>query len=221
MATEKSESPPRPSEEALELMRSHLKDKHSAGFELERDVSFEGNARADAMLTFRPETPAAPEGFRCAECPGRVFAVAKRPKLSPERIAHLARHDPELRRRLVDVPSEDQAELVEIYESEKSGAEMLAARRRRSRMRTAKPPPAAQERRDRANSYLLAKYEEIGNVEETLWALAQLRTRDPKAYRKIIGSDEHYKLETLRKYWQQIPLAKRQAAKQRYLDRLE
>lgn len=188
-------------------------------FEPERDVSFAGNLQPDAVLTHRPESPGAAEGFWCAQCPGMIFAVAESPELTPERIAHLALHDEELQNRLVGVAEEDRAELVEAYKREQSGAALLKRSRRQARMRTAKPQPAAQERREEAQAYLLAKYEEIGSVEEALWALAQLQTRDPKTYRQVMGTDQKYAVETLRKYWLEIDSDKREAAKQRYLAR--
>lgn len=198
-------------------MRSHLGEEHGAAFELKRDVSFEGNAPPDAVLTHRAETSGSSEGFWCARCPGKVFVVAEKTGLSRERIARLVRDDLELQHLLAEAPDADPAELVEAYEEDKGAAELLKRHRKRARMRTARPQPAAQERREGAQAYLLAKYEEIGSVEETLWALAQLQTRDPKAYRQVMGTDQAYAVETLRKYWLEIDFDQREAAKQRYL----
>ena len=131
--------------------------------------------------------------------------VTEQPKLSSERIAYLSRGDEELQSLLAEVPEADHAELVEAHEAQKRAAELLKGHRKRARLRTTRPQPAAQERREGAQAYLLAKYEEIGTVDDTLWDLLQLRNRDPAAYRDVVGSDENYKLETIRKYWYAIP----------------
>ena len=85
-----------PSLAGIELMRRHLAEDHGIALELWRDVSLMGNSQAEAMLTFRPESPASAEGFWCRECPGAVFMVTEQPKLSSERIAYLSRGDEEL-----------------------------------------------------------------------------------------------------------------------------
>ena len=208
-----------PSLACIELMRRHLAQEHGLSLELWSQASFTGNVQAEAPLTFLPETPAAAEGFYCRDCPGRNFRIAPAPGLSAERIDHLALHDPELQGLLADASEAERAELVEAFQAEKQAAALLERHRKRTRLRTAKPQPAAQERRERAQAYLLAKYEEIGNVEEALWDLMQLRARDLATYRRVIGSDQEYKLETFRKYWAEVPLEEREAAKQRFLDR--
>jgi hypothetical protein len=208
-----------PSPAVLELMKSHLAEEHGRDFELERDLSMSGRPNPDAMLSYRGENAGgAGEGFWCREHPGLIFTVDPEPALSAERIAHLARLDPELQSRLAEVPETEHAELVQAYEEEKQAAELLKRFRKRRRQRTAKPQPAAQERREGAQAYLLAKYEEIGLVDEICWDLLHLRNRDPAAYREVIGSDEPYKLETVRKWWYEIPESEREAAKHRYLD---
>lgn len=219
MDAEKGEPFAVPSQAALDEMHRHLEEEHGMEFEAERDVSYAGNPRREAALTHRPETPRSAEAFWCVNCPGKVFMVALQPELSAERIDHLALHDPELRSVLAESTEEDRAEAVEAYEAEKSAAALLARYRRRARLRTTKPQPAAQERRAGAQRYLLAKYEEIGDVEETVWELLQLSRRDPKAYRQVMGTDRQFAFETLRKYWQAIPNEERAAAKQRYLER--
>ncbi len=88
------------------------------------------------------------------------------------------------------MPEADHPEVVEAYEAQKQAAELLKSYRKRARLRTARPQPAAQERREGAQAYLLAKYEEIGNMDETLWDLLQLRIRDLEAYRQVLGTDK-------------------------------
>lgn len=213
-----AEQPVPPSEAVREEMREHLEAEHRRGFEAKRDVFYEGNQSPDAVFTHRPETAASAEGFSCELC-GRTFLSALEPGLSEERITYLARNDSELARLLAEAGVDQRTELVKAHRSERSAAALLERRRRRERLQTVKPQPAAAARRQRAQAYLLATYEEIGNVEEALWSLAQLRIRDPKAYRQIMGDEHDYKIGTLDKYWQEIPLAEREAAKQRFLDR--
>ncbi|MGB7587997.1 MAG: hypothetical protein WBM00_04745 [Solirubrobacterales bacterium] len=208
-----------PSEAALDFMREHLAEEHGRDFDPERDLYYAGNAPAGAILTHRAETPGSVEGFWCSLCPGKVFMAGLQPELTEERIAHLARLDPQLGERLGEVGEAERAELVEAHEEEKNAAALLRDHRRRARLRQRTVQPEAQRRREDAQRYLLAKYEEIGNVEDALWSLLQLRNRDQKSYREVMGTDEEYKLETIRKYWQDIDLERRKEAKQRFLAR--
>jgi hypothetical protein len=210
-----------PSKSVVEEMRRHLEEEHGRDFAVGRDVSYQGNAAPDALITHRPESAATAEGFWCSLCPGKVFLSALQPELSEERIAYLAHRDPGLAKLLAEAGEDEHAELVEARAEEQSAKAILDRRRRRARLSTQKPQPVAQERRERAQAYLLVAYEKIGNVEEALWELAQLRTRDPKAFRRVMGDEHDYKIETLRKYWQAIPIEERQAAKQRYIARQE
>ena len=74
-------------------------------------------------------------------------------------------------------------------------------------------------RRVGSQKFLLASYAEVGNLNEALWELGHLHDRDPCRYRQLTGSDELPAYETLRGYWKRIPLARRRAAKQRFLRR--
>ena len=74
-------------------------------------------------------------------------------------------------------------------------------------------------RRAGSQTFLLAKYEELGSLHEAFWELAHLHDREPERYRRITGSDRLVQYETLHRYWRDIPHAKRRAAKLRYLRR--
>jgi hypothetical protein len=78
---------------------------------------------------------------------------------------------------------------------------------------------AALRRRAGSKAYLLAKYEERGTLHEAFWELAHLHDGEPDRFRQVTGSDRLPQYETLRRYWKEIPVAKRRAAKQRYLHR--
>jgi hypothetical protein len=79
--------------------------------------------------------------------------------------------------------------------------------------------PAPQQRRAGFQAYLLVKYEEVGTLHGAFWELAHLHDREPESYRRIAGSDRLFSYETLHRYWKEIPLTKRRAARQRYLRR--
>jgi hypothetical protein len=65
--------------------------------------------------------------------------------------------------------------------------------------------------------FLLANYAKLGNVKEATWELVHLHDREPGRYRQLTGSDELPQYETLHRYWMQIPIARRHAARQRFL----
>ena len=79
--------------------------------------------------------------------------------------------------------------------------------------------PNPQQRRASSQAYLLVKYEELGSLHQACWELAHLHDREPESYRRITGSDRLVKYETLHRYWKEIPIAERLAAKRRHLDR--
>jgi hypothetical protein len=79
--------------------------------------------------------------------------------------------------------------------------------------------PDPQQRRAGCQAYLLVKYEELGRLHEACWELAHLHDREPESYRRITGSDRLVAYETLHRYWKEIPLTQRRAARQRYLRR--
>jgi hypothetical protein len=64
--------------------------------------------------------------------------------------------------------------------------------------------------------FLLASYAELGSVKEAMWELAHLHDREPGRYRELTGSDHLPQYETLHRYWMQIPIAQRRAARQRF-----
>ena len=72
-------------------------------------------------------------------------------------------------------------------------------------------------RRVGSQKFLLRSYAELGSLNEALWELVHLHDREPRRYRRLTGSDVLPQYETLRRYWRQIPIAQRRAAKQRFL----
>jgi hypothetical protein len=72
-------------------------------------------------------------------------------------------------------------------------------------------------RRVGTQKFLLASYAEVGKLNEAVWELVHLHDREPGHYRQLTGSDDLPQYETLRRYWKQIPIAQRRAAKQRFL----
>jgi hypothetical protein len=75
----------------------------------------------------------------------------------------------------------------------------------------------ALDRRVGSQRFLLARYAELGKLNEAVWELVHLHDREPVCYRELTGSDDLPQHETLRRYWKQIPIAQRRAARQRFL----
>jgi hypothetical protein len=72
-------------------------------------------------------------------------------------------------------------------------------------------------RRVGTQMFLLASYAEVGKLNEAVWELVHLHDREPGRYRQLTGSNVLPQYETLRRYWRQIPIAQRRAARQRFL----
>ena len=75
----------------------------------------------------------------------------------------------------------------------------------------------ALDRRVGSQRFLLARYAQLGKLNEAIWELVHLHDREPGRYRQLTGSDDLPQYETLHGYWKQIPIAKRRAARQRFL----
>jgi hypothetical protein len=74
----------------------------------------------------------------------------------------------------------------------------------------------ALDRRVGSQRFLLARYAQLGKLNEAIWELVHLHDREPGRYRQLTGSDHLPQHETLRRYWMQIPIAQRRAAGQRF-----
>ena len=72
-------------------------------------------------------------------------------------------------------------------------------------------------RRTGSQEFLLASYAELGALNEAIWALVHLHDYEPGRYRQLTGSEHLPQCETLRSYWKQIPIARRRAARERFL----
>ena len=74
--------------------------------------------------------------------------------------------------------------------------------------------PVVEERVARCQEFLLAKFVELGTVEGAIQALIALAESDAKAHAWMVGRPEAKSRETYRRYWQGIPLARREEARQ-------
>ena len=72
-------------------------------------------------------------------------------------------------------------------------------------------------RRAGSQRFLLERNAELGNLNEAVWELTHLHGREPGRYRQLTGSDDLPRFETLHRYWKQIPIAQRRAARRRFL----
>jgi hypothetical protein len=87
-------------------------------------------------------------------------------------------------------------------------------------MSSARPSNGAGRRRAGSQAYLLAKYEELGKLNEAYWELVDMHACEPDRYRQVTGSDHLPQYETFHRYWTGIPVTQRRAAKRRYLSRI-
>lgn len=205
----------RPPEAAVESMRKHLLEDHGLRMRLRRDVAWPGNSAKAPVLTFQPASYARGAKYNCARCPGRVFIVSG-PVRGPQRCAFRAMHDPQLRMLLRGVAPERQDDLIDAYDRGELMPAIIdggLARRRQQTKRNARP--AAQRRKKRAQAWLLRRYAELGNVEDTLEELANSLRDDVEARYDILGQNAPRALETLRGDWKDIPREQREAAKRK------
>ena len=72
-------------------------------------------------------------------------------------------------------------------------------------------------RRTASQEFLLARYAELGTLNGAIWELVHLHDHEPGHYRQLTGSDDLPRFETLHRYWKQIPIAQRRAARRRFL----
>jgi hypothetical protein len=208
-----------PTPEAIQVIRDHLAAVHGRGdFELRRDVSFVDNNPGSAVIVYLPESGLSAARFTCKDegCAGLIFPAGKPTYGHPERNTWLLLAHRELGTTLlggVTDPAE-RAMLLEDWDRGHLGQlEVKAARTRRS-MRTKKAArPSIDERRARCQEYLLARVRSGASVLEAVDALDALRGDEPHAYERLMCGPDILKSETLRKYWSDIPIAVRNAAR--------
>lgn len=91
--------------------------------------------------------------------------------------------------------------------------ELTAAHTRRAQSTKKADRPTVDERRERCQQFLLARVREGAGVVDAIEALDGLRTQEPSAYARLMGGPDIRTPETLRKYWSEIPIEVRNAAR--------
>ena len=209
----------RPPEEVLEHIRRHV-EGHGRDFNLRRDVAWPGNRAKRAVIDYEPANFARPARYWCADCgPGRVYVVGK-PEPGPARNLHLRLTEPQLQVYLRGLPQERWDEVIEAYDEGRLGPAVVDTALARERQQT-KPSkdPAYGKRLLACAAEMLRLYEELGKVDLVLDALERTLKVDGERRIELVGKDWVPSRETLQRYWKQIPVERRQATKQRYLER--
>jgi hypothetical protein len=208
-----------PTPEAIQAIRDHLESEHGrTDFDLYRDVAFRDNDPEGAQITYIAEARGSAPRFVCAdsECAGRTFLAGEPTYGHPARNSWLVRAHPELHTTLLHGVGDpaDQAMLIEDWDRGRLGErEVKAAHTRRAQSTKKAHRPGVDDRRERCQQFLLARVREGARVIDAIDALDGLRTTDPPAYRRCMGGPDIRTRETLRKYWSEIPIDVRNAAR--------
>jgi len=208
-----------PTPEAIQAIRDHLATAHGrSDFELRRDVAWVSNSPAGALVVYLPESGFVGARFVCkdAVCAGLIFLAGAPTYGHPERNASMLLAHPELSTTLlhgVTDPAE-RAMLLEDWDRGRLGQlQVTAAHTRRAQSTKKAGRPSVDDRRERCQQFLLARVREGARVADAIEALDGLRTTDPPAYRRCMGGPDIRTPETLRKYWSDIPIDVRNAAR--------
>jgi hypothetical protein len=205
-----------PSVELLDDMRRHARDVHGVTLEPERDVQGLAAQPADVWLTWEPQNFARPARYSCARCPGWKFGVGEPLYGDPVRNAYLLRNSRMLQELTAGLPIAEREALIEASDRGELGQALANAVAVRAAVRTKRPgAPADLERRVRCQEALLARVERGLTVAEAIDELEALHKTDPEEQQRIFGRAYPYGLETIRKYWKDIPIAVRNAARER------
>lgn len=208
-----------PTPQAIAAIRDHLLGVHGrADFDLERDVAYVANNPAGARVIYSPESGFAGALFTCTDpgCAGWIFEAGAPSYGHPERNAWLLWAHPELSTTLlhrVTDPAE-RAMLLEDWDRGGMGRrEVKAAHTRRAQSTTKADRPGVAERRRCCQQFLLARVRRGAGVADAIETLDELRNTDPHAYRRCMGGPDIRTPETFRKYWSDIPIEVRNAAR--------
>ena len=207
-----------PSKGIVEAMARDAKREHEKPFQLKRDVSYPGNLREDATFTYFASEEEG-EGYYCAICMGRTM-IAKLPYGTPERNALARRRNPEIWGLAHDPPEQLEEITVDfdrgLY-ARAARAEVARAKQRQTKRRGRDARSAS--RIENAQAWMLKRYAEIGH-RETVWEeLGDLLQTDPRLHRKLIGDDRPTTFGTAKRWWDEIDVEERRAAKATYNQR--
>jgi hypothetical protein len=212
----------RVSADAAAAMAAHGQSGHGrADFDVARDVHVAGTDAPwqETLFTFDPKG----RWYTCRDpaCVHKRFYLDVDPPQDPV-VRILRRSDPALEPFLAGLKTTAARDArVNEIDSGQLGEQLAALLAKGDQQRTRHPNPAAAARKQGCQAFLLAHYQQHGNVQEALDALTYLRRDDREQYQQVTGGDRLYAPETFRGYWRDIPLTLRAAAKKGYLEHRE
>lgn len=199
-----------------QVIESHLAG-HGHKLRLRRDVAWPGNRAKRPHVTLEPASFARPARVWCGLCPpGRDLHLVGAPERGPARRSWLRRTDGQLEALLRGVAADRHDELIDAYDRGELMPAILEGALTRRRQQTKEPAVArhdAEKRRKGAQGWMLARYAEVGNVDELQDELEQLLRENRHARLEILGEDTTRAKETLKGDWKRIPVEQREAAR--------
>jgi hypothetical protein len=200
---------PAPPASIIALMKAHLCAEHGySGFRLKRDLYLGGERKASQHLIWNPLDIT----FRCNLCPRKVFWTGT---ITEKMVRGAQLFDPAIGAQLTGLVGQaDRDEMTRHQlEGTASREELRHLRGADARRRRAKGKrPVTEERRRRLQTWMLEQVRiRDGLLEPVLEEAERLQREDRETWAKL--SERPLSAETLRDYWQDIPIAEREAAR--------
>jgi hypothetical protein len=200
---------PAPPASIVALMKAHLCAEHGySGFRLKRDLYLGGERKASQHLIWNPLEMS----FRCNLCLGKVFWTGT---VTAKMVRGAQLFDPAIAAQLTGlVEQADRDELTRHHlEGTASREDLRHLRGADSKRRRAMGKrPETEKRIELLQAWMLGQVRIRGGVlERVLEEAERLQRDDPEAWARL--SERPLSAETLRDYWQDIPIAEREAAR--------
>lgn len=200
---------PAPPASIVALMKAHLCAEHGySGFRLKRDLYLGGERKASQHLISNPLYIT----FRCELCPGKVFWTGT---ITEKMVRGAQLFDPAIAAQLTGlVEQADRDELTRHHlEGTASREDLRHLRGADSKRRRAMGKrPETEKRIALLQAWMLGQVRIRGGVlERVLEEAERLQRDDPETWASL--SERPLSAETLRDYWQDIPIAEREAAR--------
>lgn len=200
---------PAPPASIIALMKAHLCAEHGySGFRLKRDLYLGGERKASQHLIWNPLEMS----FRCNLCLGKVFWTGT---VTAKMVRGAQLFDPAIAARCaLEVMASQLVAIGLLYEPcELSREDLRHLRGADSKRRRAMGKrPETEKRIELLQAWMLGQVRIRGGVlERVLEEAERLQRDDPEAWARL--SERPLSAETLRDYWQDIPIAEREAAR--------
>jgi hypothetical protein len=181
-----------PLPELVVAAEDHLAvDDHDlTGAELAEYFPDHRGASETPVITYLPESRAAPAHYTCSRCPGRTFYPVAPTYGHPARNAELLRTTPGLREKTLGLTPKQAAIVIENWDRRratqgKDELEEVLKRQGRATKRAGRPEVEA--RIARCQDYLLDAWERLGSQEAAIRELIALAEVDRSAHDRIVG----------------------------------